>query len=197
MKGLIIGDVKELFSKDECRALALSHGFRNDVAPYEALNKLYSLFKMYSGADKPLTKSAVRQAFGAISSNADKLIKSLDIPLFESAVLHSRLDTDREALIGILERLSENATHLQDAVADDQSGRRMWIQNEFILGLVDLYEKGTGLLASAISYNPANDEDQQYQGKSLSFISVCLVKAEIKMSDGAIVQLIKRNQKHK
>lgn len=197
MKGLIIGDVKELFSKDECRALALRHGFRNDVAPYETLNKLYSLFKMYSGADKPLTKSAVKRAFGAISSNADKLIKSLDIPLFESAVLHFRLDADREALIGILERLSENATHLQDAIADDQSGRRMWIKNEFILGLVDLYEKGTGLLASAISYNSANDEDQQYQGKSLSFISVCLVKAEIKMSDGAIVQLIKRNQKHK
>ena len=167
------------------------------MAPYEALNKLYSLFKMYSGANKPPTKSAVKRAFGTISSNADKLIKSLDIPLFESAVLHSHLDTDREVLIGILERLSENATHLQDAVADDQSGRRMWIKNEFIEGLVDLYEKGTGLLASAISYNPANDEDQQYQGKSLSFIRVCLVKAEIKTSDGAIVQVIKRKQKHK
>ena len=195
MKGLIIGDVKELFSKDECRALALSHQFSDGVLSYEALNKLYSLFSMYSSADKPLSKSAVKRVFGAISSNADKLIKSLDIPLFESAVLHSRLDADREALIGILERLSENATHLQDAVADDQSGRRMWIKNEFILGLVDLYEKGTGLLASAISDNPANDKDQQYQGKSLSFISICLVKSEIKISDGAIVQLIKRNQK--
>ena len=196
MKGLLIDDARELFSKAECEELITKYGFSSGTNLYKELNKCYSFCMLYSEADKPPTSKETKNAFKAISTNADKLIVSLDLPLFESAVLHSRLDVDREPLIRLLGRVSELAGELEEALELGTSGRPMMIENQFIRDLFRIYQKSTELRGSGISDNPAREPDQQFNGNSLEFITCCTDKAGIWKTDAAINQLIKRKIQH-
>jgi hypothetical protein len=196
MKGLSIYDVKELFSKAECGELATKYGFSADTKLYGDLKECYSHYMHWSEAEAPPTPKQAKNAFKAISTNADKLIASLDLPLFESAVLHSRLDVDRDPLIRLLGRVSELAGELEEALEVGTSGRRMMIENQFIRDLFRIYQKSTDLSGSGISDNPAREPDQQFNGNSLEFIRCCTDKAGIWKTDAAINQLIKRKIQH-
>ena len=196
MKGLLIGDARELCSKAECEELITKYGFSADTNLYEDLNKCYSFYLLYSEAEKPPTPKQTKNAFKAISTNADKLIASLDLPIFESAVLHSRLAIDRDALITLLRQVSALSLELEGAVELGTSGRQIMIENQFIKDLFKTYQQGTGLSGSGISDNPAKEPDQQLSGNSLEFIRCCTDKAGIWKTDKAINQLIKRNMSH-
>ena len=73
----------------------------------------------------------------------------------------------------------------------------MSVENEFIIGLIDLYRAGSGRKLNDIVFDETADEASQYRGESLSFLRQILVKAGVWKTDAALVQLIKRNQKHK
>ena len=91
MKGLSIYDVRELLSIAECGELATKYGFSADTKLYGSLKECYSHYMHWSEAEAPPTSKQTKNAFKAISTNADKLIASLDLPIFESAVLHSMI----------------------------------------------------------------------------------------------------------
>ena len=196
MKGLSIYDVRELLSIAECGELATKYGFSADTKLYGSLKECYSHYMHWSEAEAPPTSKQTKNAFKAISTNADKLIASLDLPIFESAVLHSRLAIDRDALITLLRQVSALSLELEGAVELGTSGRQIMIENQFIKDLFKTYQKGTGLSGSGISDNPAKEPDQQLSGNSLEFIRCCTDKAGIWKTDKAINQLIKRNMSH-
>lgn len=95
MEELWIYDVKELFSKAKCEELIMKYGFSAGTNLYAELNKYYTFYMFYSEAERPATGKDPKNAFKAISTNADKLIASLDLPVFETAGLHSSLEVDR------------------------------------------------------------------------------------------------------
>ena len=196
MKGLSIYDVKELFSKAECGELATKYGFSADTKLYGDIKECYSHYMHWSGAEAPPTPKQAKNAFKAISTNADKLIVSLDLPLFESAVLHSRLPIDRDPLITLLRQVSALSVELEEVIELSTSGRRMMVENQFIWELFQIFQNGTGLSGSGISDNPAKEPDQQLNGNSLEFIRCCTDKAGIWKTDKSINQLIKRNMSH-
>ena len=47
MKGLLIGDYKELFSKEQFIDLASQYGFKDIDQSYSATNELYTFYNMY------------------------------------------------------------------------------------------------------------------------------------------------------
>ena len=197
MKGLLIGDYKELFSKEQFKDLASRFGFHDIDQSYSALNELYTFYTMYLDGDAGLSRKGVKTAYRAISGDAKKLAQSLDIPLFESALLHSKSQSSRQDVLTLLDKLSTSAEALADSVEADNPGRRMSVENQFLLDLCDLYKAGTGKSINDIIFNPSQDEKRQYKGDSLSFLKHCIDKADIWKTDAALVQLIKRNQKHK
>jgi hypothetical protein len=73
----------------------------------------------------------------------------------------------------------------------------MSVDNEFILGLIDLYREGTGRKLDDIVSDETAEEENQHRGDSLSFLRQVLVKAGVWKTDAALVQLIYRNNKHK
>lgn len=196
MKGLLIGDARELCSKAECEELITKYGFSADTNLYEELNKCYSFYMLYSEGERPSSGKDTKNAFKAISTNADKLIVSLDLPIFESAVLHSRLGVERDPLLTLLEELSKLAVELEDVIELSASGMQTKTQTNFIVDLFRIYQQGTGLSGTGISDNPAKEPDQQFRGNSLEFIRFCIDKAGIFKSDAAINQLIKRKVLH-
>jgi len=197
MKGLLIGDYKELFSKEQFNDLALRFGFKDIDQSYSALNELYTFYSIYLKDDGGLSRKGVKTAYMAISGHAKKLAQSLDIPLFESALLHSKIQPNRQELLTLLDNLSNCADDLADSVEADNPGRRMSVENQFLLGLCDVYKEGTGKSFNDIIFNPSQDDERQYQGESLSFLKHCIDQVNIWKTDAALVQLIKRNQKHK
>ena len=197
MKDLIIGDVEELFSKHDLDKIAKDYGFSDKDLLQHSLNKLYSLYKMYSTANPSSTSKDIKKAYKAISSYSNKLSKALDISLFESAVLHSNLGITRQEIQALLSDLSSQSNQRADAVKGEGPGRMMSVENGFILGLIDLYREGTGRKLDDIVSDETRDKDSQYRGESLSFLRQILVKAGVWKTDAALVQLIKRNQKHK
>jgi hypothetical protein len=73
----------------------------------------------------------------------------------------------------------------------------MSVDNEFILGLIDLYREGTGRKLDDIVSDETANEENQYRGDSLLFLRQVLVRAGVWKTDAALVQLIYRNNKHK
>ena len=73
----------------------------------------------------------------------------------------------------------------------------MSTENEFIIGLIDLYREGTGRKLNDIFDDGTADGASQFRGDSLAFLKNILAKAGVWKTDAALVQLIKRNQKHK
>ena len=142
------------------------------------------------------TKSEIKKAYKAISDYSDKLVKALDISLYESAILHSRLGMTRQDLQKLLSNLSLRSNQRVEAIKGGEPGRKMSLENELILGLIDLYREGTGKKMDDIVYDETADKETQYRGDSLSFLRQILVKAGIWKTDAALVQLIKRNKKH-
>ena len=197
MKDLIIGDVEELFSKHDLDNIAKGYGFSDKDLLQHSLNKLYSLYKMYSTANPSSTSKDIKKAYKAISSYSNKLSKALDISLFESAVLHSNLGITRQEIQALLSDLSSQSNQRAEAIKGEGPGRMMSVENGFILGLIDLYREGTGRKLDDIVSDETRDKDSQYRGESLSFLRQILVKAGVWKTDAALVQLIKRNQKHK
>ena len=197
MKGLLIGDYKELFSKEHFTNLASQFGFRDIDQSYSAINELYTFYNMYLKDNDELSRKGVKTAYRAISGHSKKLAQSLDIPLFESALLHSKIQPTRQELLTLLDSLSNTADELADSVEADNPGRRMSVENQFLLGLCDVYIEGTGNTFDDIVSNPSQDDEHQFQGESLSFLKHCIGQAKIWKTDAALVQLIKRNQKHK
>lgn len=197
MKDLIIGDVEELFSKHDLDNIAKDYGFSDKDLLQNSLNKLYSLYKMYSTADSSSTSKDIKKAYKAISSYSNKLSKALDISLFESAVLHSNLGITRQELQELLSNLSLRSNQRAESIRTERPGRKMSVANEFIIGLIDLYRVGSGRKLNDIVFDETADEASQYRGESLSFLRQILVKAGVWKTDAALVQLIKRNQKHK
>ena len=197
MKDLIIGDLEELFSKKELDNIVKDYEFTDRSLLQDSLNKLCSAFKMYSAAEPSSTKKDVRKAYKAISSYSDKLAKALDFSLSESAVLHSNLGITRQELQELLSNLSSQSNQRAEAIKGEGSGRKMSVDNEFILGLIDLYREGTGRKLDDIVSDETADEENQHRGDSLSFLRQVLVKAGVWKTDAALVQLIKRNKKHK
>jgi hypothetical protein len=197
MKDLIIGDVEELFSKHDLDNIAKDYGFSDKDLLQNSLNKLYSLYKMYSTANPSSTSKDIKKAYKAISSYSNKLSKALDISLFESAVLHSNLGITRQEIQALLSDLSSQSNQRAEAIKGEGPGRMMSVENGFILGLIDLYREGTGRKLDDIVSDETRDKDSQYRGESLSFLRQILVKAGVWKTDAALVQLIKRNQKHK
>jgi len=63
--------------------------------------------------------------------------------------------------------------------------------------LIDLYREGTGRKLDDIVYDETAEKENQYRGDSLSFLRHILLKAGVRKADAALVQLIKRNKKHK
>jgi hypothetical protein len=197
MKDLIIGDVEELFSKHDLDNIAKDYGFSDKDLLQNSLNKLYSLYNMYSTADSSSTSKDIKKAYKAISSYSNKLSKALDISLFESAVLHSNLGITRQELQELLSNLSLRSNQGAESIRTERPGRKMSVANEFIIGLIDLYRVGSGRKLNDIVFDETADEASQYRGESLSFLHQILVKAGVWKTDAALVQLIKRNQKHK
>ena len=197
MKDLIIGDVEELFSKKDLDNIAKDYGFTDRSLVQDSLNKLCSAYKMYATANPSSTSKDVRKAYKAISNYSDKLSKALDISLFESAVLHSNLGITRQELQELLSNLSSQSNQRAEAIKGEGSGRKMSVDNEFILGLIDLYREGTGRKLDDIVFDETAEEEIQHRGDSLSFLRQVLVKAGVWKTDAALVQLIKRNKKHK
>ena len=197
MKGLIISDVEELFSQKDLECIARDFGFSNRDILQASLNQLCSAYKMYAGADKPLTGKDARRAYGAISDYAEKLASALDIPLYESAVLHSGLGLTRQSLQQILSDLSFRSDQCSEAIKVERPGRKMSVENDFITELLDLYRFGTGLEFDDIVFDETAEPDVQYRGNSLSFLRRILLKVGVRKTDGALVQLIKRNRIHK
>jgi hypothetical protein len=197
MKDLIIGDVEELFSKHDLDNIAKDYGFSDKDLLQNSLNKLYSLYKLYSTADSSSTSKDIKKAYKAISSYSNKLSKALDISLFESAVLHSNLGITRQELQELLSNLSLRSNQRAESIRTERPGRKMSVENELIIGLIDLYRVGSGRKLNDIVFDETADEASQYRGESLSFLRQILVKAGVWKTDAALVQLIKRNQKHK
>ena len=197
MKDLIIGDLEELFSKKDLDNIVEDYGFTDRSLVHDSLNKLCSVFKMYSAAKPSSTRKDVRKAYKAISDYSDKLAKALDISLHESAVLHSRLRMTRQDLKELLSNLSAQSNQRAEAIKGEGPGRKMSVDNEFILGLIDLYREGTGRKLDDIVYDETAERENQYRGDSLSFLRHILLKAGVRKADAALVQLIKRNKKHK
>ena len=197
MKDLIIGDVEELFSKKDLDNIAKDYGFTDRSLLQDSLNKLCSAFKMYSTAQPSSTRKDIRKAYKAISDYSEKLAKALDISLHESAVLHSRLRMTRQDLKELLSNLSAQSNQRAEAIKGEGQGRKMSVDNEFILGLIDLYREGTGRKLDDIVYDETAERENQYRGDSLSFLRHILLKAGVRKADAALVQLIKRNKKHK
>jgi hypothetical protein len=197
MKDLIIGDLEELFSKKDLDNIAKDYGFTDRSLLQDSLNKLCSAYKMYATADPSSTSKDVRKAYKAISSYSNKLSKALDISLFESAFLHSNLGITRQELQELLSNLSSQSNQRAEAIKGEGSGRKMSVDNEFILGLIDLYREGTGRKLDDIVYDETAEKENQYRGDSLSFLRHILLKAGVRKADAALVQLIKRNKKHK
>ena len=197
MKDLLIGDGKELFSKEDLDDIAKDYGFSDKDLLQGSLNKLYSLYRMYSTADPFSTNKDIKKAYKAISSYSDKLSNALDISLSESAFLHSNLGIKRQELQELLSNLSSRANQRAEAIKGEGPGRMMSVENEFILGLIDLYREGTGRKLDDIISDETRDKDSRYRGESLSFLRQILVQASVWKTDAALVQLIKRNQKHK
>jgi len=197
MKDLIIGDVEELFSKHDLDNIAKDYGFSDKDLLQNSLNKLYSLYKMHSTADTSSTNKDIKKAYKAISSYSNKLSKALDISLSESAVLHSNLGITRQELQELLSNLSLRSNQGAESIRTERPGRKMSVANEFIIGLIDLYRVGSGRKLNDIVFDETADEASQYRGESLSFLRQILVKAGVWKTDAALVQLIKRNQKHK
>ena len=197
MKDLIIGDLEELFSKKDLDNIVKDYGFPDRSLVQDSLNKLYGAYKMYSTANPSSTRKDVRKAYKAISNHSNKLSKALDISLFESAVLHSNLGITRQELQELLSNLSSQSNQRAEAIKGEGSGRKMSVDNEFILGLIDLYREGTGRKLDDIVSDETAEEENQHRGDSLSFLRQVLVKAGVWKTDAALVQLIKRNKKHK
>ena len=197
MKDLIIGDVEELFSKHDLDNIAKDYGFSDKDLLQNSLNKLYSLYKLYSTADSSSTSKDIKKAYKAISSYSNKLSKALDISLSESAALHSNLGITRQELQELLSNLSLRSNQRAESRRTERPGRKMSVANEFIIGLIDLYRVGSGRKLNDIVFDETADEASQYRGESLSFLRQILVKAGVWKTDAALVQLIKRNQKHK
>ena len=197
MKDLIIGDVEELFSKHDLDNIAKDYGFSDKDLLQNSLNKLYSLYNMYSTADSSSTSKDIKKAYKAISSYSNKLSKALDISLSESAALHSNLGITRQELQELLSNLSLRSNQRAESIRTERPGRKMSVENEFIIGLIDLYRVGSGRKLNDIVFDETADEASQYRGESLSFLRQILVKAGVWKTDAALVQLIKRNQKHK
>ena len=197
MKDLIIGDVEELFSKKDLDNIAKDYGFTDRSLLQDSLNKLCSAFKMYSTAQPSSTRKDIRKAYKAISDYSEKLAKALDISLYESAVLHSRLGMTRQELKELLSNLSSQSNQRAEAIKGEGPGRKMSVDNGFILGLIDLYREGTGRKLDDIIYDETAEKENQYRGDSLSFLRHILLKAGVRKADAALVQLIKRNKKHK
>jgi hypothetical protein len=197
MKDLIIGDVEELFSKKDLDNIVKDYGFTDRSLVQDSLNKLCSAYKMYATAYPSSTSKDVRKAYKAISNHSNKLSKALDISLFESAVLHSNLGITRQELQELLSNLSSQSNQRAEAIKGEGSGRKMSVDNEFILGLIDLYREGTGRKLDDIVFDETAEEEIQHRGDSLSFLRQVLVKAGVWKTDAALVQLIKRNKKHK
>ena len=197
MKDLIIGDVEELFSKHDLDNIAKDYGFSDKDLLQNSLNKLYSLYKLYSTADSSSTSKDIKKAYKAISSYSNKLSKALDISLSESAALHSNLGITRQELQELLSNLSLRSNQGAESIRTERPGRKMSVANEFIIGLIDLYRVGSGRKLNDIVFDETADEASQYRGESLSFLRQILVKAGVWKTDAALVQLIKRNQKHK
>ena len=197
MKDLIIGDVEELFSKHDLDNIAKDYGFSDKDLLQHSLNKLYSLYKMYSTANPSSTSKDIKKAYKAISSYSNKLSKALDISLSESAALHSNLGITRQELQELLSNLSLRSNQRAESIRTERPGRKMSVENELIIGLIDLYRVGSGRKLNDIVFDETADEASQYRGESLSFLRQILVKAGVWKTDAALVQLIKRNQKHK
>lgn len=197
MKDLIIGDVEELFSKKDLDNIAKDYGFTDRSLLQDSLNKLCSAFKMYSTAQPSSTRKDIRKAYKAISDYSEKLAKALDISLYESAVLHSRLGMTRQELKELLSNLSSQSNQRAEAIKGEGPGRKMSVDNGFILGLIDLYREGTGRKLDDIIYDETAEKENQYRGDSLSFLRHILLKAGVRKADAALVQLIKRNKRHK
>ena len=197
MKDLIIGDLEELFSKKELDNIVKDYGFTDRSLLQDSLNKVCSAYKMYLTANPTSTSKDVRKAYKAISNHSNKLSKALDISLFESAVLHSNLGITRQELQELLSNLSSQSNQRAEAIKGEGSGRKMSVDNEFILGLIDLYREGTGRKLDDIVFDETAEEEIQHRGDSLSFLRQVLVKAGVWKTDAALVQLIKRNKKHK
>ncbi len=196
MKDLIIGDLEKLFSKKDLDNIAKDYGFTDQSLLQSSLNELCSVYKLYATAESNLTKSEIKKAYKAISDYSDKLVKALDISLYESAILHSRLGMTRQDLQELLSNLSLRSNHRVEAIKGGEPGRKISLENELILGLIDLYREGTGKKMDDIVYDETADNESQYRGDSLSFLRQILVKAGIWKTDAALVQLIKRNKKH-
>lgn len=197
MKDLIIGDALELFSKKDIDNLATDYHFSDIDALQSSLNKLYSLYKMYRTAPPSSTNKDIRRAYKAISDYSEKLAQALDISLFESAVLHSRLGMTRQDLKELLSNLSSQSNQRAEAIQGEGPGRKVSGENWFILELIELYRDGTGRKLNDIVYDETADKESQYRGDSLSFLRHILLKAGVRKTDAGLVQLIKRNKKHK
>ena len=186
MKGLLIGDYQELFSKEQFIDLASQYGFKDIDQSYSATNELYTFYSMYLKDNDELSRKGVKTAYKAISGHSKKLAQSLDIPLFESALLHSKIQPTRQELLILLDSLSNTADELADSVEADNPGRRMSVENQFLLGLCDVYTEGTGNTFDDIVFNPSQNEERQYKGKSLSFLKHCIGQAKIWKTDAAV-----------
>jgi hypothetical protein len=197
MKDLLIGDVETLFSKEDLDNIVKDYGFSDKDLLQDSLNKLYSLYKMYSSADPNSTSKDLKKAYKAISSYSDKLSKALDISLFESAILHSNLGIERQEIQELLANLSSQSTQRAKSIETEKPGKKMSNENGFIIGLIDLYREGTGRKLNDIFDDGTADGASQFRGDSLAFLKNILAKAGVWKTDAALVQLIKRNQKHK
>ena len=195
MKDLLIADRSELFSPSEFEVVLEEHDFHDSQAALNRLNDLYSYFILYSEAEPPMTSKQIKAQLSSVSNNAKRLVKSLDLPLWEGANLHARSGVDRQELEATLISLADEAEKITSELKKEAAGRRSPIKNQFVMELAEFYEEYTGQKASSYTHKPHNVVGEQYEGKGLNFIRSCLDKAEIWATEEAIVQVIKRMEK--
>ena len=126
-----------------------------------------------------------------------KSAQSLDIPLFESALLHSKSQSSRQDVLTLLDKLSTSAEALADSVEADNPGRRMSVENQFcwICVIYTKQAQANHLMTSYLIHHKMKSAN--IRAILFLFLKHCIDKADIWKTDAALVQLIKRNQKHK
>lgn len=190
-EGFLLGETLQLFSRERCIQIAELYKFKNPSDLYRRLTDLYSIYAMYISADRGATNSNVKQRLLEVTAAAEGLSRKLRLlPSFEATVFFSRLGTGKASFISKLELMAEQAGYLSKAIESDDGKKRLSLENVFVLDLIKLFERGTGVLATNIHRDAAGHDTKTIKEPALEFVRACLTEAGIWKSENSIAGLI-------
>ena len=189
-EGFLLGETLQLFSRERCIQIAELYKFKNPFDLYRRLTDLYSVYAMYISADRGATNSNVKQRLLEVTAAAEGLSRKLRLlPSVEATVFFSRLGTGKASFISKLELMAEQAGYLYKAIESDD-GKKLSLENVFVLDLIKLFEQGTGVLATNIHCDAEGNHTKTIKEPALEFVRACLTEAEIWKRKNLIADLI-------